>query len=198
MRHRARRAVIVCPPSLALKWQDEMRDRFGLEFTIVNSELMAKVRRSHGLHANPFLQYTPVIVSMAWLPQVRAQRLLRDVYAQTTSPKSVKRFAFDALIVDEAHHAAPSSPSAVGSGRGDAVDAQRTVAVRQLADKCKYRLFLSATTHNLSLGLRIVRHMRSVTSAIGSLVETTSLRDDGSRRSDVDRPCSASFGEACD
>ena len=41
-----------------------------------------------------------VIVSMAWLPRVRAQRLLRDVCAQTTSPKSVKRFAFDTLIVD--------------------------------------------------------------------------------------------------
>ena len=33
---------IVCPPSLALKWQDEMRDKFGLDFTIVNSELMAR------------------------------------------------------------------------------------------------------------------------------------------------------------
>ncbi len=46
LRHRARTAVIVCPPSLALKWQDEMRDKFGLQFTIVNSELMAQVRRS--------------------------------------------------------------------------------------------------------------------------------------------------------
>ncbi len=46
LRHRARTAVIVCPPSLSLKWQDEMRDKFGLEFTIVNSELMAEVRRT--------------------------------------------------------------------------------------------------------------------------------------------------------
>ena len=30
LRHRARTAVIVCPPSLSLKWQDEMRDKFGL------------------------------------------------------------------------------------------------------------------------------------------------------------------------
>jgi hypothetical protein len=33
-------------------------------------------------------------------------------------------------------------------GRGYAVDTQRTVAVRQLADKCEHRLFLSATPHN--------------------------------------------------
>lgn len=148
LRHRARTAVVVCPPSLSLKWQDEMRDKFGLQFTIVNSELMAEVRRSHGLHANPFLLYPRVIVSMAWLPKVRAQRLLRDVYAQTSSPKSGKRYAFDVLIVDEAHHVAPSSPSAVAGGRGYAVDTQRTVAVRQLADRCEHRLFLSATPHN--------------------------------------------------
>ena len=51
-------------------------------------------------------------------------------------------------IVDEAHHVAPASPSAMAGGRGYAVDTQRTVAVRQLADKCEHRLFLSATPHN--------------------------------------------------
>ena len=148
LRHRARTAVIVCPPSLALKWQDEMREKFGLEFTIVNSELMAQVRRTHGLHANPFQLFPRVIVSMAWLPQVRAQRLLRDVYTQAANPKTGKRYAFDILVVDEAHHVAPSSPSAIAGGRGYAVDTQRTVAVRQLAERCEHRLFLSATPHN--------------------------------------------------
>ena len=148
LRHRARTAVIVCPPSLALKWQDEMREKFGLEFTIVNSELMAQVRRTHGLHANPFQLFPRVIVSMAWLPQLRAQRLLRDVYTQANNPKTGKRYAFDILVVDEAHHVAPSSPSAIAGGRGYAVDTQRTVAVRQLAEKCEHRLFLSATPHN--------------------------------------------------
>ena len=148
LRHRARTAVIVCPPSLALKWQDEMREKFGLEFTIVNSELMAQVRRTHGLHANPFQLFPRVIVSMAWLPQVRAQRLLRDVYSQATNPKIGKRYAFDILVVDEAHHVAPSSPSVIAGGRGYAVDTQRTVAVRRLAERCEHRLFLSATPHN--------------------------------------------------
>ncbi len=148
LRHRARTAIVVCPPSLALKWQDEMREKFGLEFTIVNSELMAQIRRTHGLHANPFQLYPRVIVSMAWLPQVRAQRLLRDVYAQASNPKTGAQFAFDVLVVDEAHHVAPSSPSAVASGRGYAVDTQRTTVVRRLAESCEHRLFLSATPHN--------------------------------------------------
>lgn len=148
LRHRARTAVIVCPPSLGLKWQDEMREKFGLEFVIVNSELMAQVRRTHGLQANPFQLFPRVILSMAWLPQVRAQRLLRDVYAQASSPKSGKRYAFDILVVDEAHHVAPASPSVIAGGRGYAVDTQRTIAVRQLAERCEHRLFLSATPHN--------------------------------------------------
>ncbi len=111
LRHRARSVVIVCPPSLALKWQDEMREKFGLDFVIVNSELMAEVRRSHGLDANPFRLFPRVIVSMAWLPSLRAQRLLRDVYAQVGRTNSARRFAFDVLVVDEAHHVAPASPT---------------------------------------------------------------------------------------
>lgn len=148
LRHRARSAIIVCPPSLALKWQDEMREKFGLEFTVVNSELMAQVRRTHGLHANPFRLFSRVIVSMAWLPQTRAQRLLRGVYSEDSSAKTARRYAFDILIVDEAHHVAPASPTAGPGGRGYAVDTQRTVAVRHLADRCEHRLFLSATPHN--------------------------------------------------
>lgn len=148
LRHRARSVIIVCPPSLALKWQDEMRDKFGLDFTIVNSATLAEMRRTHGLAANPFRLLPRVIVSMAWLPTPRAQRMLRDVFADVKDTKSAKRYAFDALIVDEAHHVAPASPSAVGGGRGYPVDSKRTLAVRQLAGVCEHRLFLSATPHN--------------------------------------------------
>lgn len=38
LRHRARTVCVVAPASLAIKWQEEMRDKFGLEFVIVNSE----------------------------------------------------------------------------------------------------------------------------------------------------------------
>ncbi|KRD43894.1 DNA helicase [Cellulomonas sp. Root930] len=148
LRHRARSVIIVCPPSLSLKWQDEMREKFGLDFVVVNSALMSEVRRTHGLNANPFRLFPRVIVSMAWLPTLRAQRLLRDVYAQVDDVSSARRFAFDMLVVDEAHHVAPSSPSAVGGGRGYAVDSQRTIATRDLAKVCEHRLFLSATPHN--------------------------------------------------
>ena len=77
---------------------------------------------------------------MAWLPRVRAQRLLRDVYADVRDTATARRFAFDVLVVDEAHHVAPASPT--GVGRAAAVTpstAQRTVAARTLAEHCEHR-----------------------------------------------------------
>lgn len=148
LRHRARSVIIVCPPSLALKWRDEMREKFGLDFVIVDSARMAADRRTYGLAANPLRLHPRIIVSMAWLPGVRAQRLLREVLAETDRSASARRYAFDVLVVDEAHHVAPAAPSAAGGGRGYAVDSQRTRALRRLADKCEHRLFLSATPHN--------------------------------------------------
>ena len=82
LRHRARSVIVVCPPSLALKWRDEMREKFGLEFVIVDSARMAADRRTYGLAANPLRLHPRIIVSMAWLPGVRAQRLLREVLAE--------------------------------------------------------------------------------------------------------------------
>ena len=148
LRHRARSVIIVCPPSLAQKWRDEMREKFGLEFVIVDSARIAADRRTYGLAANPLRLYPRVIVSMAWLSGVRAQRLLREVLADAGRAGSARRYAFDVLVVDEAHHVAPAAPTAVGGGRGYAVDSQRTRALRRLADKCEHRLFLSATPHN--------------------------------------------------
>lgn len=148
LRHRARSVMIVCPPTLSLKWQEEMLEKFGLDFTIVDSALMAQVRRRHGLDANPFKIFPRIIVSMAWLPGVRAQRLLRDVTSGLEQRTSARRYAFDVLVVDEAHHVAPSSPSRSGSSTGYAVDSQRTIAVRELSRLCEHRLFLSATPHN--------------------------------------------------
>ena len=148
LRHRARSVIIVCPPSLALKWRDEMREKFGLDFVIVDSARMAADRRTYGLAANSLRLHPRIIVSMAWLPGVRAQRLLREVLADAERPGTARRYAFDVLVVDEAHHVAPAAPSAAGGGRGYAVDSQRTRALRRLADKCEHRLFLSATPHN--------------------------------------------------
>src|SRR5699024_4167356 len=53
-RNRTQRIMIVCPAGLTLKWQEEMAEKFGLDFTIVDSERAAAVRREYGSAANPF------------------------------------------------------------------------------------------------------------------------------------------------
>ena len=184
LRHRARSVIIVCPPSLALKWRDEMREKFGLDFVIVDSARMATDRRTYGLAANPLRLHPRIIVSMAWLPGVRAQRLLREVLAETDRSGSARRYAFDVLVVDEAHHVAPAAPSAAGGGRGYAVDSQRTRALRRLADKCEHRLFLSATPHNgytesFSALLEMIDSRRF---ARGASIDSTALEEVTVRR----------------
>jgi len=48
LRHRARSVMVVCPASLQIQWRDEMREKFGLEFRIVNRPLLAELRRTRG------------------------------------------------------------------------------------------------------------------------------------------------------
>ena len=138
LRHRARTVLVVCPASLCVKWRDEMAEKFGLEFRIVDSELLRHLRRTRGLRANPWTHFPRLIVSIDWLKRDRPMRLLRDVLpAVPTYPRT-----FDLLIVDEVHNVAPS-----GRGRY-ATDSQRTRAVRRVAPHFEHRLFLSATPHN--------------------------------------------------
>lgn len=37
LRHRARRIMIVCPAGLTVKWRDEMAEKFGLDFTVIDT-----------------------------------------------------------------------------------------------------------------------------------------------------------------
>ena len=49
LRHRVRSVLIVCPSSLQIQWQEEMRDKFGLEFRIIDSETISQLRRKRGI-----------------------------------------------------------------------------------------------------------------------------------------------------
>jgi len=138
LRHRAKRIMVVCPPGLMMKWHDEMAEKFGLEFTIVDSAQLNALRRSHGSAANPFRVYPLTIVSLSWLRGAKAERLLQEVI----DPDGERR-AFDLLILDEAHHVAPAAPR-----QRYAVDSQQTKLIRWLAPHFEHRLFLSATPHN--------------------------------------------------
>jgi hypothetical protein len=138
VRTRARTVLIVCPAGLQIHWRDQMRDKFGLEFRIVDSQLMKMLRRSRGIHVNPWSHFPRLITSIDFLKRERPMRLFRETLpAEATYPRR-----FDQLIVDEAHNVAPS-------GRGYyAIDSLRTAAIRTLAPHFEHKLFLTATPHN--------------------------------------------------
>lgn len=140
IRHRARRILIVCPSALQIQWKEQMRDKFGLDFRIVDSSLMKELRRSRGLHVNPWSHFPRLITSIDFLKRERPLRLFREILPGPDEPIYPRRF--DLLIVDEAHNCAPS-------GRGKyATDSLRTQALRALAPHFEHKLFLTATPHN--------------------------------------------------
>jgi len=65
LRHRVRSVLIVCPSSLQVQWKEEMRDKFGLEFRIVDSESVSQLRRKRGIHVNPWTHFPRLITSVA-------------------------------------------------------------------------------------------------------------------------------------
>lgn len=138
VRHRARTVFVVCPASLQVKWQTEMQEKFGLEFRIVDTEYVKRLRRERGIHVNPWTSYPRLVTSMDWMKSGEGFRLLKDVLpTHITYPRK-----YDILVVDEAHNVAPASASMY------ALESQRTRLIRSLAPHFTHRLFLSATPHN--------------------------------------------------
>lgn len=140
IRHRCRRILIVCPSSLQIQWRDQMRDKFGLDFRVVDSTLMKELRRKRGIHVNPWQHFPRLITSIDFLKRDRPLRLFREILPGEGEPMYPRRF--DLLIVDEAHNVAPSG------GGNYAVDSLRTAAIRFLVPHFEHKLFLTATPHN--------------------------------------------------
>src|SRR5437588_2700656 len=140
LRHRVRSVLIVCPSSLQLQWRDEMRDKFGPEFRIIDSEGISQLRRKRGIHVNPWSHFPRLITSIDFLKRERPLRSFRETLPAGEEAAYPRRY--DLLIVDEAHNVAPS-------GRGQyATESMRTLAIRALTPHFEHKLFLSATPHN--------------------------------------------------
>ena len=140
LRSRARRVLVVCPADIQIQWQSEMREKFGLDFRIIDAEFMRALRRGRGLHVNPWTHFPRLITSMDYLKRDRPLQLFREALPAQGESAFPRRF--DLLIVDEAHNVAPSGSSHY------AVDSARTKAIRFLTPHFEHKLFLSATPHN--------------------------------------------------
>lgn len=134
LRKKVKDIIVSCPPSMLLQWKEELESRFGLTFEILDKDYMKRVRRERGFSINPWSTHSRFLVSHRLLIDETYAGPLRD-HLGTFRSGSL-------LILDEAHHAAPSS------GQKYAIDSQITRAVRDLAPRFEHRLFLSATPHN--------------------------------------------------
>jgi superfamily II DNA or RNA helicase len=134
LRRRIDTIVVSCPPSMLVQWQEELEARFGLTFVILDRAFVAAMRRERGFTVNPWTTHSRFLIS---------HRLLIDEdYASGLRDWLGGFRARSLLILDEAHHAAPSS------GAKYAIDSQITRVIRDLAPRFEHRLFLSATPHN--------------------------------------------------
>jgi hypothetical protein len=134
LRRRVDYIVISSPAAMTAQWQDELAQKFGLGFTIIDRDYLAAVRRNYGFSANPWAVGSRFIISHNLL----ADETYSDGLAELLRPFRPRAM----LILDEAHHAAPAG------GIAYATDSDFTVAVRTLAELFEHRLFLSATPHN--------------------------------------------------
>ena len=134
LRKRVRDIVVSAPPSMLLQWKDELENRFGLTFEILDKDYIKRVRQERGFSVNPWSTHSRFLVSHRLLIDEHYAAPLRD-WLGTFRPGAL-------LILDEAHHAAPAS------GQRYAIDSKFTRAIEDFAKRFEHRLFLSATPHN--------------------------------------------------
>ncbi len=134
LRKKVETIVVSAPPSVLDQWKAEFEERFGLVFEILDRQYLARMRRDRGFGVNPWRTHSRFLVS---------HNLLTDpTYADPLRERLGDRLHGSLLILDEAHHAAPSSGGRYG------IETKFTRATRDIAGRFEHRLFLSATPHN--------------------------------------------------
>ena len=134
LRRKVKTIVVAAPPSVLEQWKGELEDRFGLVFEILDRAYLTRMRRERGFGVNPWMTHSRFLVSHNLLIDPGYADPMR-AWLGPLRPGSL-------LILDEAHHAAPSSGGRYG------IESKFTRAVRDLAGRFEHRLFLSATPHN--------------------------------------------------
>ena len=129
-RRRAHRILIVSPAGPLLhQWRDEMRERFGLRFEILDRDSLQETRRRTELGSNPFDHEALGLISFAF---ARQEKVLRDL----------ERTQYDVVVLDEAHHYARLGTA------GDREDTLSRKLAEVLARQADALLLLTATPHD--------------------------------------------------
>ena len=125
MRGDVHRCLIVCPGNLVEQWQDEMRNRFGLDFEPITRDRLDE-------SPDAFRRYPLVLCRLDQLSRNE------DVQTKLTDDQA----DWDLVIVDEAH-----KMSAHFFG-GEVKETKRYKLGRLLGEHARHFLLLTATPHN--------------------------------------------------
>ncbi len=130
-RRRAHRILIVAPAGPLLRqWEQEMRYRFGLRFTVLaDSAALRDERRKLEMGGNPFGATAFVLTSL-------------DFAKQESVLEELERTAWDLAIIDEAHHCVSAANT---TSREDTL---RRRLAEVLARQSDGLLLLTATPHD--------------------------------------------------
>ena len=134
LRRKVKFIVVAAPPSVLEQWKTELEDRFGLIFEILDRRYVSNMRRERGFGVNPWRTHSRFLISHNLLIEPNYADPMRE-WLGSFLPGSL-------LILDEAHHAAPSSGGRYG------IESKFTRAIRDIGGRFEHRLFLSATPHN--------------------------------------------------
>lgn len=129
-RGQAHRVLIVTPPGLLTQWKEELHDKFGLEFVVIDDASgLAKVQGELPAGVNPWDVLPRVLTSVDFLKK-------ETVYSRAL------RKRWDLVIVDEAHGLAEAGTSE------NPYRTQRTRLGMALRDNTRGLVLLTATPHN--------------------------------------------------
>ena len=120
------RCLVVAPGNLVEQWQDELYEKFGLEFDIF-SRAEVEVART----GNPFQERD------LWIARLDQLARNEDLIAKLEAAPE-----FDLVVVDEAHR---MSATYVG---GDVKYTKRYRLGQVLGQRCRHFLLMTATPHN--------------------------------------------------
>ena len=120
------RCLIVAPGNLVEQWQDELGEKFGLEFDILTRDMIESSRSG-----NPFDDQDQLIARLDML--ARNEDLLNRLARSTE---------WDLIVCDEAHR---MSASYFG---GEVKYTKRYRVGQQLGGHCRHLLLMTATPHN--------------------------------------------------
>jgi superfamily II DNA or RNA helicase len=127
----AQRLAVLCPPSLAEQWQDELRTKFGLEPELVLPGTVRRLERDLEYGQSIFERHPVTVVSTDFIKS----DMRRDDFL---------RAAPELVIVDEAHACVSDDTGSGGRGR-----TQRYRLAKDLAsDQRRHLILVTATPHS--------------------------------------------------